>query len=87
MNIAENIEFDETKLLSEQSKEFQDWYYKNIDSQITDKTLPDSLDEYDRPLAFTIVYDSFIVETTWLYIHETKSNWARKDYSLTIKLK
>jgi len=85
MNIAENIEFDETKLLSEQSKEFQDWYYKNIDSQITDKTLPDSLDEFDRPFAFTINYDSFIVETIWLYINETKSNWARRGCLVTFK--
>ena len=84
MNIAENIEFDETKLLSEQSKEFQDWYYSNINSQITDKTIPDSLDEYDRPFSFTMKHEGFSVKTIWLYKLDGKSDWGCKDFELTI---
>lgn len=85
MNIKENIQFNEIEpLLSKQSEDFRHWYNENIHSQITDKTTPDSLDEYDRPFSFTLEYDGYKVTTEWQYIHKTKSNWACGDFKLNI---
>lgn len=85
MNITENIQFNESEsLLSKQSDELRGWYNENIHSKITDQTIPDSLDEYDRPFSFTIEADGFKVTTEWQYIHKTKSNWACSDFKLTI---
>ena len=85
MNITENIQFNELEpLLSKQSDEFRAWYNENIHSKISDYTVPDSLDEYDRPFSFTLEADGFVVTTEWQYIYKTKSNWACADFKLTI---
>lgn len=85
MKITENIEFDETKpLLSEQSAEFQQWYNESISPKITDKTIPDALDEFNRPVSFTVQHENFTVTVFWLYIYEDTSNWACRNFKLKI---
>ena len=87
MKITDEIEFLENLPLSEQSLEFQDWYIENIGNKIDDKTIPDSLDEYDRPISFTVELDDFIVTVYWFYIYESRSNWACSKYELKINQK
>jgi hypothetical protein len=70
MSITENIQFNELEpLLSKQSDDFRAWYNENIHSKISDQTVPDSLDEYDRPFSFTLEADGFTVTTEWLQSH------------------
>jgi len=46
MNITDTIMFDESKLLSEQTPEFQAWYNENVNVLINDKLVTDLMDEY-----------------------------------------
>ena len=87
MKITEEIEFIEDLPLFEQSLEFQKWYMTNVSSKINDKLIPDSLDEFDRPVSFTIEQDGFLITVFWFYIYESKSNWACKRHDIKIKKK
>lgn len=84
MKITDNIEFTPGLPLSQQSAEFQQWYNENIHSQITDKTTPDALDEYDRPVSFTLEASGLTVRVYWLYIFESQSSWACRDFKIEI---
>jgi len=85
MKIADNIDFDESKNLSEQTKEFQSWYNENVNTLINDTLKPDFLDEYKRPKSYTVTVDSFSITIYPLYIYQDQSNWACRDFQLTIK--
>lgn len=85
MKITDKIEFDELNpLLSKQTDEFRTWFNEKINSQITDKTVPDSLDEYDRPASYTLQVEGLTVKVSWVYIYENKSSWACSDFNLEI---
>jgi len=84
MNITETIQFDESKMLSEQSPEFQQWYNEKVNALVNDKLIPDLLDEYKRPKSYTVKVDSFIVNILPIYIYPDKSNWACSDFDLII---
>lgn len=85
MNITDTIQFDESLPLSQQSSDFKTWYYKNVINQITDKTIPDLLDDFNRPVSFTVNVDNFIVTIFWLYIFQDQSNWSCSDFNILIK--
>lgn len=84
MKITDEIEFIEGLLLSQQSSEFREWYNENIHSKITDKITPDAIDKYDRPVSFTIETLGLIVHVYWLYIFESQSSWACRDFKIEI---
>jgi hypothetical protein len=84
MTIAENVEFIKDLPLSKQSDEFRQWYNENINSQITDKIIPDSLDDYNRPISFTLKYDVFTVKVFWVYALQDSSSWACSDFNIQI---
>ena len=84
MKITDNIEFTPDLPLSQQSAEFQQWYNENVHSQITDKTTPNALDEYARPVSFTLQADGFTVTVFWQYIFESSSSWACSDFKIEI---
>ncbi len=84
MEISENITFEDGLPLSKQSEEFKSWYNNNIHPKITDQTIPDSLDEYNRPVSFTLQYETFTVKVYWLYILQDASSWACSDFNLEI---
>lgn len=83
-NITNEIIFDDEKKLHEQSSEFQQWYNEKIQSQITDRTIPDSLDEFDRPISFTLKADGITVKVYWIYIYQSPSSWACSEFKLEI---
>lgn len=85
MKITENIEFEESKNLSEQSKEFQAWYNEKVNPLINDQLKPDLFDEYNRPKSYTVTVDSLYITIYPLYIYPDQSNWACRDFQLTIK--
>jgi len=85
MNITDTIMFDESKLLSEQTPEFQAWYNENVNVLINDKLVPDLMDEYKRPKSYTVVVDSFSVTILPLYIYPDQSNWACSNFKLIFK--
>jgi len=85
MNITDTIMFDESKLLSEQTPEFQAWYNENVNVLINDKLVPDLMDEYKRPKSYTVVVDSFSVTILPLYIYPDQSNWACSNFQLIFK--
>ena len=85
MNITETIQFDESKMLSEQTKEFQQWYNDNVNVLINDKLIADSLDQFNRPFSYTVEVDTFIIVIYPQYIYRDQSNWACCDFQLTIK--
>jgi len=85
MKITDNIEFMQGLPLSQQSDVFKQWYNENVHSQITDKTTPDTLDEYDRPVSFTLQSDGFTITVFLLYIFESSSSWACSDFNLEIR--
>jgi len=83
IKITDNIEFNPELNLSGQSPEFKEWF-NLVNQQITDKTVPDSLDEYDRPVSFTIQVGNLVVKVFWLYIFQEKSSWACSDFKIEI---
>jgi hypothetical protein len=85
MNITDKVIFDETKILQEQTPEFNRWIFENCLSKINDKLIPDSLDEFDRPSKYTFLVDTFSVEISPIYINQSKSDWSKSTYKLTIK--
>ncbi len=85
INITNTILFDENLLLSKQSAEFQQWYNENVNILINDKLKPDLLDEYSRPMSYTVVVNTFQITIYPLYIYQDSSNWACRDFQLTIK--
>jgi hypothetical protein len=85
MKITEKIEFIEDLPLSKQSLKFEQWYIKNIQIQITENTIPYSIDEFNRPKSFILTYLNFVVTVIWLYIYESKSNWSCKDILINIQ--
>ena len=85
MNITNTIQFNESKMLSEQSQEFQTWYNKNVNVLINDKLIPDSLDRFKRPFSYTVKVESFTIVIFPQYIYCDQSNWACSDFFITIK--
>jgi len=85
IQIKENIVFDETKPITEQTMEFNNWYNMNINSKINLDTVPIGIDEYDRPIGWVINADGFSVEVRWIYITQSKSSWACKSHDVTIR--
>ena len=85
MNITDTIQFDESKLLSEQTPEFQAWYNENVNVLINDKLAPDSLDKFKRPFTYTVYVDNFTFVICPNYIYKDQSNWACSDFQITIK--
>jgi len=85
MQITDTIQFDESKLLSEQTTEFQEWYNENVNVLINDKLAPDSLDNFKRPFSYTITVKSFTIVICPNYIFRDQSNWACSDFYLSIK--
>lgn len=86
MKILDNIEFDESKNLSKQSKEFQQWYNEKVNPLITDKLIPDRLDIYKRPLTYTVIVDSLTIVIYPQYIYKESSNWACSDFLIKINI-
>jgi len=85
IQITDTIEFDESKLLSEQTQEFQMWYNKNVSILINDTIVPDSLSEFKRPLSYTVTVGIFTIKIYPKYIHKEQSNWSCSDFKLEIK--
>ena len=85
IKINDTIEFDESKLLSEQTKEFQEWYNENVNGLINDTLVPDSLDEFKRPMSYIVQVDTFTVTIFPNYIYHDQSNWSCSDFYVTIK--
>jgi len=85
IKINDTVEFDESKLLSEQTQEFQAWYNENVNGLINDKLVPNSLDEYKRPKSYTVTVFSFTITIDPIYIYPDQSNWSCSDFRLTIK--
>jgi hypothetical protein len=83
MNITDTITFDETKLIQEQSTEFQEWFFNNC--KITSETPVDSYDEYGRPLTYVFTVTPFTVTVLINYINLEASNWANSGYTISIK--
>ena len=71
-------------LLSQCSEELRQFVTGNIIPQINLSTVPDSLDEFNRPVSFTIEADGVKVKIVWIYIYQDVSNWACSDYQLFI---
>ena len=74
MKINETVEFLEGVLLNDQSQEFKDWYYKNIQI-LSENALPE-LDEYSRPIAYQVIFETFKITVYPKYIHDVSNNWA-----------
>jgi len=85
IQINPTIYFDESKLLSKQTPEFQAWYNENVNPLINDTLKPDILDEYKRPKSYTVTVDVFSVTIYLLYINQSSSDWRCRDFQLTIK--
>ena len=71
-------------LLSKCSDELRSFVTEKIIPQINLNTIPDSLDEYNRPVSFTIESDGVTIKIVWIYIYQDTSNWACSDYQLFI---
>ncbi len=84
MKITDNIEFNPSLSLSEQSAEFQAWYNENVNNQITDQLTPDALDAYDRPISFTVMVGDLSVTVYFIYQFEDSSTWACSGFNLKI---
>ena len=89
IQIKDNLFFDETKPLIEQTMEFTMWYNENVSSKINLETTPMGYDEYDRPLGWVIDVSEigaiFHVEVRWIYQTQSKSSWACKSHEVTIR--
>ena len=86
MNITDKkIQFDPTQPLSKQTEEFKAWYNTNIGSKINDKTPIDSLDQYKRPISYTLQADGLSVVVSPRYIFQDSSNWACSDFHVKIE--
>jgi len=86
IQITGTTEFDETKLLSMQSSEFKEWYNKNVNILINDKLIPDSLDIFNRPISYTVIFDKFTITIYPQYIYSDQSSWACSDLQIKIKI-
>lgn len=85
MNINDTVEFDESKNLSEQTTKFQTWYNENVNTLISDTLVPDLLDQWNRPMSYTVKVGGFVVTIYPLYkIHE-QSDWGCRDFQITLK--
>ncbi len=84
ITISDTIEFDETKILQQQSAEFQSWLSENCLNKINDQLKPDSLDAYDRPEQYTFSVSPFTVILKPLYQTNDRSNWALTGYNILI---
>ena len=84
-NITDKIQFNELLPLSQQSADFQQWYNKNVNSQINDKTEINPMDEYKRPALYSVLVDAFIVEVQPIYKNQNQSDWGCSDFGITIK--
>lgn len=85
MLIDNKIIFDESKTLSNQNREFLDWYYKNVSVLINSTLIPDSLDEFNRPVSYTVSFESYKITISYIYKLNIKSSWECTDYNIIIK--
>lgn len=83
--LIDNIIFDETKPLSNQSGEFLTWYHKNISGLINSNLIPDSLDEFDRPVSYTVSFETYKITISYIYKLNLKTSWECTDYNIIIK--
>jgi len=61
MNITDTIQFDESKLLSEQSIEFQEWFAENCQPNIT------FADGKNGSVQTCATFDQFGRPSTWIF--------------------
>lgn len=85
IKIKENIEFDETKILQEQSQEFRNWLFENCESKINDKYPVQEWDRFQRPAYYDFEADGFKIKLIPLYLFEDKSTWAISGYKIEIE--
>lgn len=85
IQITDTIQFDESKLLSKQTSEFQRWYNENVNPLINDKTPIDSFDEFKRPQSYAIVVGELLVDVWPQYIFPDSSNWSCSDFEILIQ--
>lgn len=84
-NLTDTIQFDESKNLSEQSPEFQAWFNEFVNPQINDRLQPDLLDQYKRPVSYTVHVDGYTITVFNLYINADQTNYACRDFQLILK--
>lgn len=80
--ITDTIFFDETKTIQEQTSEFQQWFFTNCN--ITDITLIDSYDNYNRPNKYHFNINNLTINVIPNYINDDITNWAISGYTIEI---
>ena len=83
---SNNMNFTDNNgvMLSQCSDALRSFVTEKIIPQINLNTTPDGLDEYNRPVSFTLEAEGITVKVVWVYIYEDSSNWACSDYQLFI---
>lgn len=85
MILTENIEFDESIELKNQTQEVKQWIQDNCESFIDDQFVIKELDLYNRPKYYDFTFDTFKIYFNPQYLFQDASTWANSGYSITFE--
>ena len=87
IRIEDGVAFDDgIYRIQDQTPEFQTWFNTNINQLINDKLKTDGIDQYGRPVSWSIYMKSLKKTITVIpvYIYNNPSSWAISTYTIKI---